>query len=546
MTAITQPIDINPTYLETIQHILDEHVPNCEVRAFGSRAKWIARDYSDLDLVIVGDQPLGWRALGQLETAFKESDLPFRVDVLDWHDISDNFRTLIEVDCVVIKNGSMQYTKWSEKPIGEVAKIVGGSTPSTKVPENFGGNIPWITPKDLSDSQNRYIYRGKRNLSQKGLEDCSAKLLPQGTVLLSTRAPVGYVAIAGTNIATNQGFRNLLFDKNIVDPEFAYYWLTSNTEELERHASGSTFKELSGSALKNIRMPVPSLSEQRRIVHILGTLDDKIELNRRINKTLEAMAQTLFKSWFVDFDPVRAKMEGRWRPGESLPGLPAHLYDLFPDRLVPSELGEIPENWQIGVLDDAIELLSGGTPNTTVNQYWDGEIPWYTAKDAPSLSDVFAIETERTVTPLGVQNSPTKILPKGTTIITARGTVGNLALLSIPMAMNQTCYGIRGKNGYPDFFTYWSIRTTVTKIRTRTHGTIFDTITRQTFKLIEFVRPPKDIAHAFEATITPSMERILENLKDSHSLARLQKIKLLEWLTNTSETDEWATTLEGL
>lgn len=356
MTAITQPIDINPTYLETIQHILDEHVPNCEVRAFGSRAKWIARDYSDLDLVIVGDQPLGWRALGQLETAFKESDLPFRVDVLDWHDISDNFRTLIEVDCVVIKNGSMQYTKWSEKPIGEVAKIVGGSTPSTKVPENFGGNIPWITPKDLSDSQNRYIYRGKRNLSQKGLEDCSAKLLPQGTVLLSTRAPVGYVAIAGTNIATNQGFRNLLFDKNIVDPEFAYYWLTSNTEELERHASGSTFKELSGSALKNIQMPVPSLSEQRRIVHILGTLDDKIELNRRINKTLEAMAQTLFKSWFVDFDPVRAKMEGRWRPGESLPGLPAHLYDLFPNRLVSSELGEIPESWQCVALHEVINV----------------------------------------------------------------------------------------------------------------------------------------------------------------------------------------------
>ena len=347
MTAITQPIDINPTYLETIQHILDEHVPNCEVRAFGSRAKWIARDYSDLDLVIVDDQPLGWRVLGQLETAFKESDLPFRVDVLDWHDISDNFRTLIEVDCIVIKNGSTQSTKWSEKPIGEVAKIVGGSTPSTKVPENFGGNIPWITPKDLSNSQNRYIYHGKRNLSQKGLEDCSAKLLPQGTVLLSTRAPIGYVAIAGTNITTNQGFRNLLFDKNIVDPEFAYYWLTSNTEELERHASGSTFKELSGSALKNIRMPIPPLSEQRDIAHILGTLDDKIELNRRMSETLEAMAQALFKSWFVDFAPVRAKIEGRWRPGESLPGLPAHLYDFFPDRLVPSDLGNIPEDWTV-------------------------------------------------------------------------------------------------------------------------------------------------------------------------------------------------------
>ena len=101
---------------------------------------------------------------------------------------------------------------------------------------------------------------------------------------------------------------------------------------------------------------VPPLPEQRAIAHILGTLDDKIELNRRMNETLEAMARALFKSWFVDFDPVRAKMEGRWRPGESLPGLPAHLYDLFPDRLVDSELGEIPEGWEVKALGDVVEL----------------------------------------------------------------------------------------------------------------------------------------------------------------------------------------------
>ena len=154
------------------------------------------------------------------------------------------------------------------------------------------------------------------------------------------------------------------------------------------------------------------------------------------------------------------------------------ITDLFPDRLVSSELGEILEGWEVGVLDDVRELPGGGTPETSVTEYWSGDVPRYTAKDAPSLSDVFVLETERTVTQAGVENSASKILPAGKTIITSRGTVGRPACLGRPMAMNQTCYGIRGAHGYPDLFTYFSIRMAVDELQTRTHGTIFDTITR--------------------------------------------------------------------
>ena len=259
--------------------------------------------------------------------------------------------------------------------------------------------------------------------------------------------------------------------------------------------------------------------EQHAIAHILGTLDDKIELNRRMNETLEEMARALFKSWFVDFDPVRAKMEGRWRPGESLPGLPAEHYGLLPDRLVDSELGEIPEGWGVGVLNDAVDLLSGGTPKTSVPNYWDGDIPWYTAKDAPNGSDVFAVDTERKVTQLGIENSATRVLDAATTVITARGTVGRLACLGVPMAMNQTCYGIRGAHGYPDFYTYWNVRAAVDELQSRTHGTIFDTITRQTFTLVDIVLPPIGLAQAFEGIAAPLMNRILSSLKESSALA---------------------------
>ena len=142
-------------------------------------------------------------------------------------------------------------------------------------------------------------------------------------------------------------------------------------------SSVSAYPSIRTSDLGRLPLSLPPFPEQRAIVHILGTLDDKIALGRRMNQTLQEMAHALFKSWFVDFEPVRAKMEGRWRRGESLPGMPAE-----------SELGEIPAGWEVGTLNDIIEVLSGGTSPTSVVEYWNGDIPWYTHKDVPSLSDI--------------------------------------------------------------------------------------------------------------------------------------------------------------
>ena len=315
---------------------------------------------------------------------------------------------------------------------------------------------------------------------------------------------------------------------NITDNDFAYY--LTQWEEVRKYAIGqmtgtSGRQRVPVDSLDHLTVPLPPLPEQRAIAHILGTLDDKIELNRRMNQTLEAMARAIFQDWFVDFGPVRAKLDGRE------PYLPPDLWSLFPDRLVDSELGEIPEGWEVGVLDDAIEILSGGTPRTSMPEYWDGNIPWYTAKDAPDLSDVFVLSTERSITQAGVDNSSTKILPEGTTTITARGTVGRLACLGIPMAMNQTCYGIRGAEGYPGFFTYWNVRNTVSELQARTHGTIFDTITRETFKIAETLLVPTDLAQAFESVVNTPMKRILYNLNESRSLAA-QRYALLPKLVS--------------
>ena len=323
---------------------------------------------------------------------------------------------------------------------------------------------------------------------------------------------------------------------------FKYYAL--RTLGLEHMNSDSAVPGLNRDAAHARELRILAESEQRAIAHILGTLDDKIELNRRMNETLAAMAQTVFKSWFIDFDPVidNALVAGNPIPETLQPrakirrsilngtaerkgneSLPDSIRQLFPSAFeYTAEIGYIPKGWKVGLLDDMIELLSGGTPRTSMAQYWDGNIPWYTAKDAPSLSDVFVIETERKITRAGVENSATKILPAGITVITARGTVGRLACLGIPMAMNQTCYGIRGADSYPDYFTYWNIRMTVDELQQRTHGTIFDTITRHTFQLVDTIIPPIKLADTFETAVQPIMNRILSNLQESRTLAAVR------------------------
>ena len=182
---------------------------------------------------------------------------------------------------------------WKKYKLSDIGTIVGGATPSTTVDRFYGGDIPWLTPKDLSNFQDRYIERGERNITQEGLDSCSAQLLPANSVLFSSRAPIGYVAIAKNPIATNQGFKSIIPNER-VDSLFLYYILRYNKEKIEAMGSGTTFKEVSGAVMKNVEISLPSLEEQRRIAGILGAIDDKIENNRRINTSLELQAQALF------------------------------------------------------------------------------------------------------------------------------------------------------------------------------------------------------------------------------------------------------------
>lgn len=194
--------------------------------------------------------------------------------------------------------------KWKECTISDIGIVIGGATPSTKKNENYdGGMIPWITPKDLSSFSGRYIKQGERNITEIGLKSCSTQLLPAHSILFSSRAPIGYIAIAQNEVCTNQGFKSVVPNKEI-DYLFLYYLLKYNTEKIEHMGSGTTFKEISGNTMKNIRVKVPvTIENQKKIASILDVIDSKIEKNMQINKNLEQQAQAIFKSWFVNFEP---------------------------------------------------------------------------------------------------------------------------------------------------------------------------------------------------------------------------------------------------
>ena len=235
--------------------------------------------------------------------------------------------------------------EWKEVTLGELGTIVGGATPSTKNPSFYDGNIPWLTPKDLSVNSNMYILRGARNITEVGFKSCSCKMLPKGSVLFSSRAPIGYVAIAANDMCTNQGFKSVIPNEE-TDSEFLYYLLKYNKNYIASQGSGTTFAEVSGKTMKDIEVVVPKEKEcQRRIASILSSLDRKIELNNKINADLEEMAQAIFKNWFVDFEPFK---DGKF---------------------VNSELGMIPEGWKVVVFDNILKVTTTKTGKEGIPEY---------------------------------------------------------------------------------------------------------------------------------------------------------------------------------
>ncbi|MDZ5448268.1 restriction endonuclease subunit S [Labrys sedimenti] len=299
-----------------------------------------------------------------------------------------------------------------------------------------------------------------------------------------------------------------------VRPSFLSYVVNSTARHhIDSHTVGAVQQHFNVGSARTLRFMLPPLIEQDRIIGLLDAVRDKIELNQRMASTLEAMAHALFRSWFVDFDPVYAKAENR------ATSLPDELAALFPDRFDGSHL---PSGWQRIPISDAFDLVGGGTPKTSVPEYWHGSVPWFSVVDAPAESAPFVLATERNITQLGLDNCASALLPTGATIVSARGTVGRLAIVGVPMAMNQSCYAAIAKEGYSNYFVYYLLRHTLEELKARSHGSVFSTITRQTFASVHSTIPDKKAIVAFDRAVTPLMGRIKAQLQQSRTLVVLR------------------------
>ena len=344
------PIDIRPADLDTIRRILGQHVPDLEVRAFGSRVAWNARETSDLDLALMTDQPLSIDRTAKLRAAFTDSDLPFRVDIVDWATVSEKFRQRILADHVVLRAQTVEIAPlttgskavqvdstrrndcggWRETRLGDVITLKRGyDLPQS---QRVDGPVPVVSSSGISD------HHSESRVSGPGVVTGRYGTLGKVFFILDDFWPLN-TALYVRDFKGN-------------DPRFISYFLRSL--DFSACSDKAAVPGLNRNHLheESVRIPASS-NEQRAIAHTLGTLDDKIELNRRMNATLEAMARALFRSWFVDFDPVRAKMEGRDT------GLPKEIADLFPDRLVDSELGDAPEGWNVDSLAEHFDPVKG-------------------------------------------------------------------------------------------------------------------------------------------------------------------------------------------
>ena len=339
---------------------------------------------------------------------------------------------------------------------------------------------------------------------------CRTSLVPHG---------VGHCALVRSLSEATVFASNLIrvrLDRQRAEPRYWLYYFRSPGGKygLLSLARGTSVTTITGPDISSLSVPLPPLDEQRAIARVLGTLDDKIELNRRMNETLEAMARALFKSWFVDFDPVRAKAEGR----DS--GLPGPLADLFPARLVDSELGEIPEGWEVTALGDVVNVVGGTTPSTKVAKYWDGGTHcWATPKDLSSLSSPVLLDTERKITDAGLEKISSGLLPTGTLLLSSRAPIGYLAISEEPVAINQGFIGIPPSDGISNQFLLHWCNVFHEEIINYANGSTFLEISKGSFRDIPISIAGEAVIDAFDRQARPLHGRIVANERESCTLA---------------------------
>ncbi|MCC7360559.1 MAG: restriction endonuclease subunit S [Anaerolineales bacterium] len=408
---------------------------------------------------------------------------------------------------------------WQSRTLGDCGKWYSGGTPDTSNAAFWNGDTPWISASSLHDF---YITDSERRVTSEGIQSGS-RLMPADTIMFVVRGmslkSEFRVGITQRPVAFGQDCKAIVPSDDI-DPLFLANAIRAKSQEIlglvdeAGHGTGRLQTDL----MMGLSIEVPPLPVQKQAVALIAALDDKIELNRRTNQTLEALARALFQSWFVDFDPVHAKAEGR-----QLAGMDAATAALFPDRFEDSALGEVPQGWRVSEIGAEVEVVGGSTPSTAEAAYWEGgTIDWATPKDLSGLDAPVLLNTARRITDAGLQQIGSGLLPAGTVLLSSRAPVGYLALADIPLAINQGFIAMKCDAQLPSTYVLNLAKANMETIEGRANGTTFMEVSKANFRTIPVIVPRANVLQVFQQTVMPWYEKIAANLREVQTLAELR------------------------
>lgn len=343
--------------------------------------------------------------------------------------------------------------------------------------------IAVVMPKDIIDGTIRTDNIAR--VSEQKAEQLSRHALKAGSIIFPRRGDIGKCAlITGETegFLCGTGCIKIEVPPDKIDSDFLYYYLTHPdvTAWLENNAIGSTMLNLNTQILGRLDIPGFSLEQQRAISSVGKSYDLLIQNNRRRIQLLEESARLLYQEWFV------------------------HLR--FPGHEHVKVVDGVPEGWVMSSASDVMEIQSGGTPKTKVAEYWGGSIPFFTPKDTTDCA--FTYSTEKTITEAGLSKCNSKLYPKYTVFITARGTVGKISFAQQPMAMNQSCYALQGKDCVTQQFLYCSLISSIEQYKARASGSVFDAIVVDTFNRIPFLTPSEQLIKEFTEVVGQTFEQV--------------------------------------
>ncbi len=390
----------------------------------------------------------------------------------------------------IIDNGELKIdndlSTWKDIKLGDLGIVVTGKTPSKNNPEDWGDETLFITPSDYGNYR-KWADDSIRKLSSHGVERLSNKVLPTASILVTCiGSDMGKVVMNKKDAVTNQQINSIISNTDIVNPDFVYYLLVDLYETLKIYGSdGTAVPIVNKGEFEKIDACIPPLPEQKAIAEVLSSLDDKIDLLHRQNKTLEQMAETLFRQWFVE---------------------------------------EAKDDWEIVKIGDYLDVLLGGTPSTKNTDYWNGDIPWINSSE---INKDRILHPTKMITKAGLENSSTKLLPKGTTVLAITGaTLGQVSRLEIDACANQSVIGIIGNSIFSNEYIFLWIKYSIKEIISNQTGGAQQHINRNDIKNTDIIKPDKDIYEMFMKIVIPIFKKITNNVFQIEKLEALRNTLL--------------------